>query len=258
MLDFFANPARFEALSRTLSPWLLASWAILFVIALPIALVFSPADYQQGDTVRLMYIHVPAAWMATIAYTFIAVMSVMAFIWRHPIADALARAAAPVGLAMTGLALVSGAFWGKPTWGAWWVWDARLTSVLVLFFIYLAYLAIWDTISDPARAAKFARVTALLGFVNIPIIKFSVDWWNSLHQPASLVRAGGPTIDGSMLTPLLMMIAGYTLFFAWAVCAGAEAQIIEARARRRSARAPRRILEVDGTARTEQAEGEDG
>ncbi len=237
IFDFFANPARFEKLSRVLSPWLLGGALVLAAIGLPIALVFSPEDYQQGHSVRIMYIHVPAAWMATMGYVFLAAMSAIAFIWRHSVADAAARASATIGLALTGLALVTGALWGKPTWGAWWVWDARLTSVLVLFFIYLGYMAIWDAVSDPAKAAKFARIVALLGFVNIPIIKFSVDRWNTLHQPASLIRADGPTISGEILTPLLIMMGSYALFFAWSVFAGTEAIILNTRHKRRMAQA---------------------
>lgn len=228
-LDALANPLLFERMSRAVSPYLLGAAILLTVVGLPLALFFSPPDYQQGHSVRIMYIHVPAAWLATMSYTFVAMMSAIAFVWRHPVADQSARAAAPVGLAMTGLALATGALWGKPTWGAWWVWDARLTSVLVLFFIYLGYMIVWDVVRDRAKAAKFARLIALMGFINIPIIKFSVDWWNSLHQPASLIRKAGPTIEGSMLTPLLIMIAAYTVFFTWSVFVGVESAIIETR-----------------------------
>jgi len=236
MFSYFANPARFEGLASRLSPWLLGFACVLTLIGLPLALVFSPEDYQQGQSVRIMYVHVPAAWMATIAYTFIAVCSGVAFIWRHNIADWAARAAAPFGLAMTVLALVTGAVWGKPTWGAWWVWDARLTSVLVLMFIYLGYIAVWDAMDDKARAAKFARIVALVGFINIPIIKFSVEWWSSLHQPASILTAGGPKIVPEMLTPLFIMIVAYTAFFGWYVLTGVSNVIWEARADRQSSR----------------------
>lgn len=236
MFSWFANPARFEALSQRIRPWLLGGLCVLLILGLPLALFMSPPDYQQGDSVRIMYIHVPAAWMAMASYSFIAFASAIAFIWRHNLADLAARAAAPIGLAMTGLALITGAVWGKPTWGAWWVWDARLTSVLVLFFIYLGYIAIWDAVDDKARAAKFARIVALVGFINIPIIKFSVDWWNSLHQPASIIRPEGPTIDGSMLTPLLLMIGAYTVLFVWYVFAGVEAMILDARLQRQPER----------------------
>jgi len=232
MFSYFANPARFERLSRALGPWLFGLFVLLLAAGLPLALVYSPEDYLQGASARIMYIHVPAAWMATISYTFIAGASAVAFIWRHNLADRAARAAIPAGMAMTFLALVTGAIWGKPTWGAWWVWDARLTSVLVLLFSYMGLAAVWDALDDKAKAARYARILALVGFINIPIIKFSVDWWNSLHQPASLIRADGPTIDASMLAPLLVMIAAYTVFFAWHVMTGIEAEILEARANR--------------------------
>ena len=234
MFSVFANPARFEALSRAVSPWLFAVFVGLVVIGLPLALFFSPADYQQGESVRLMYIHVPAAWLAMGSYTFIASASAVAFIWRHNLADIAARAALPVGTAMTVLALVTGAIWGKPTWGAWWVWDARLTSVLVLLFIYLGLFAVWDAVDDKTRAARYARILALVGFINVPIIKFSVDWWNSLHQPASLLRPDGPKIDASMLWPLIIMIVAYTIFFMWYVMTGVEREVIMARLSRRA------------------------
>ena len=234
IFDTFANPAKFITLSRRLSPYLLGLACILTCIGLVLGLFISPEDYQQGHSVRIMYVHVPAAWMATVSYTFLAFMSAIAFVWRHSVADMAARAAAPIGLIMTGLALFTGALWGKPTWGAWWVWDARLTSVLVLFFIYLGYMAIWDSVSDKAKAAKFARIVALLGFVNIPIIKFSVDWWNSLHQPASLIKASGPSIGGSMLAALLVMIAAYMVFFFWTVLIGTESHILKARLSRQN------------------------
>ncbi|MEM9707038.1 MAG: heme ABC transporter permease [Pseudomonadota bacterium] len=238
VFDTFANPARFEALSKRLAPFCLISALLLIVIATPLALAFSPADYQQGDAVRIKYVHVPAAWLATLAFTFMAAMSAIAFVWRHPIADEAAKSAAPVGLAMTGLTLFTGAIWGKPMWGAWWVWDVRLTSALVLFFIYLGYLAVWDAVEDRTKAAKYARLVALTGFINVPIVKFSVDWWNSLHQPASIIRMDGPTIHSSMLTPLLMMILAYSLFFGWFVLTGVEASILETRAQRRVAPTP--------------------
>lgn len=237
MFSFFSNPARFEALSRTLRPWLFVGALVAMAAGLYLGLVVSPADAKQGDSVRIMYIHVPAAWMALGAYTMITVASVVAYIWRHSLADRAALAAAPFGLAMTVLALITGAVWGKPTWGAWWVWDARLTSVLVLMFIYLGYMSVWQAIDDKARAARFARIIAMVGFINIPIIKFSVDWWNTLHQPASIIRASGPTIDAAILTPLLVMIIAYTLLFAWFVLTGVESQIIEARLQRQPSRA---------------------
>jgi heme exporter protein C len=213
-----------------------------------VGLFFSPEDYLQGDSVRIMYVHVPAAWMAMASYAFIAAMSLTAFVWRHSLADLAARAAAGPGAVFTALALFTGSVWGKPTWGAWWVWDARLTSVLVLLFIYLIYIAIWRSMDEQARAARFARIFALFGFINIPIIHFSVEWWNSLHQPASIFRADGPTIHGSMLTPLFAMIIAYTALFIWLVLAGVRADLIRLRLDHRVRRAPSRPIEQTAAA----------
>ena len=242
MLSYFSNPRRFIGLATRLEPVVITLTAALFFLGLMFGLVLSPADYQQGDTVRLMYIHVPAATLALGVYMFIAFMSAIAFVWRHTLADLAARRAAPVGAAFTFLALFTGAVWGKPTWGAWWVWDARLTSMLVLLFIYLGYLAVWRSSHDPMRTAKFARIVALVGVVNIPIIKFSVDWWNSLHQPASLLRAGGPSIHSSMLTPLFLMMSAYACLFIWLVFTGVRLDLEKAQIRRRRARAPSRPI----------------
>lgn len=243
MFSRFSNPATFEALARASGPWAFAVFALFALAGLMLGLFLSPEDYQQGDSVRIMYVHVPAAWMALGSYTFIAVMSLVAFIWRHSLADLAARSAAGPGAVFTALALFTGAVWGKPTWGAWWVWDARLTSVLVLLFIYFGYIAVWRSVQEPARAARFARIFALLGFINIPIVKFSVDWWNSLHQPASILRAGGPTIHSSMLWPLLAMIIAYMALFAWLVLAGLRADLIEQRLEARGRRPPSRPVE---------------
>ena len=187
--------------------------AAAFAVGIYMALITSPADFKQGESVRIMYIHVPSAWMALLTYTIIAVASGVSIIWRHPLADLAAKSAAPVGLAFTGLALITGSLWGKPMWGDWWVWDARLTSVLVLFFLYLGYIAIWQAIEDQNQASRAAAILALVGFVNVPIIKFSVEWWSTLHQPASVIRLDGPTIDGSMLVPLLVMVLAFKAYF---------------------------------------------
>ncbi len=232
MLTVLANPLRFDRFATIVMPWVAAFTIITLAAGLIWGLVFAPEDYQQGHSVRIMYVHVPAAWMAMFTYTFIAGASAVAFIWRHSLADLAARAAAPIGAAFTLLALATGALWGKPMWGAWWVWDARLTSVLVLFFVYVGYMMIWAQVADPARAARLARVTALVGFVNIPIIKFSVDWWNSLHQPASVMRLDGPTIHADMLWPLVIMALAYNGLFVWLLMAGMRTEILE---RRRSA-----------------------
>src|SRR5579885_1667120 len=210
----FANPARFMRLSAALLPW--CAWAAgLFLAAgVVLALFVAPPDYQQGEAVRIMYVHVPAAWMASFVYALMAGASAVGLISRHPLADIAARAAAPLGAGFTLVCLVSGSLWGEPMWGTWWVWDARLTSVLVLFFLYVGYIALVNGFDDPTRGARAGAVLALVGVVNLPIIKFSVDWWNTLHQPASVFRMGGPTIDRSMLVPLLVMAAAFMLYFA--------------------------------------------
>jgi len=213
VLHRFANPNRFSRLAATILPWAATGTVILFAAGLYFALFASPADYQQGDSVRIMYVHVPAAWIALACYSFIAAVSGVSLIWKHPLADVAARSAAPLGAGFTVIVLATGSLWGKPTWGTWWVWDARLTSVLVLLFLYLGHIALTHAFDNPARGAKAAAILALVGFVNIPIIKFSVEWWNTLHQPASLVRADGPAIDPSMLTPLLLMGVAFTFYF---------------------------------------------
>ena len=209
----FANPARFVRVAAVLLPWSGAATALLFAAGLAYALVFSPPDYQQSQTVRIMYVHVPAAWMAMAVYAFIAAASAVALIWRHPLADVAGKAAAPIGACFTLVALVTGSLWGQPTWGTWWVWDARLTSVLILLFLYLGYIALAGAFDDPSRGARAAAILALVGVVNLPIIKFSVDWWNTLHQPASIARVGGPAIHSSMLVPLMLMALAYLGFF---------------------------------------------
>jgi heme exporter protein C len=212
-LHAFANPQRFLRLARVVLPWSAAATALLLALGLYLALFASPPDYQQGEAVRIMYVHVPAAWMALFVYTVMAAASGAALVWRHPLADIAAQAASPIGAVFTFLALVTGSLWGKPMWGTWWVWDARLTSVLVLFFLYLGHIALSRAFDDPTRGSRAAAVLALVGFVNIPIIHFSVVWWNTLHQPSSVFRMGGPTIAPAMLVPLLVMALGFTCYF---------------------------------------------
>ena len=209
----FANPTRFLAIANRALPPIWGITILLFIIGLYGALVTSPPDYQQGETVRIMFVHVPAAWLAMLVYTVMALASAMAIIFRHPLADVAAKTAAPIGAVFCFLALATGSLWGKPMWGAWWVWDARLTSMFVLFLLYIGYIAIWQAIEEPTRAAMIARIVALVSFINIPIIKFSVDWWNSLHQSASVFRMGGPSVDPSMLWPLLVMGLAYAFLF---------------------------------------------
>ncbi|MGI6855988.1 heme ABC transporter permease [Mesorhizobium sp. 1B3] len=207
-----ANPTRFVALADRLIPWL-AGLATL-VLAAGLYMSFAaPEDYQQGITVRIMYIHVPFAWLSMMCYTVMAISALGTLVWRHPLADVALKAAAPIGAVFTALALITGSVWGKPMWGTWWVWDGRLTSVFVLFILYLGIIALTRALDDPSRSARAAAVIALVGFINIPIIKFSVDWWATLHQPASVFRLDGPTIHPSLLWPLMVMALGFTILF---------------------------------------------
>jgi len=194
-----------------------------------LALIVSPPAIEHGQSVRMMYVHVPAAWCAQMAYTALALASLVSFLWRHPVADSAARSFAIPGTAFTFLALVTGSLWGKPAWGTWWQWDGRMTSVLILLFIYLGYLAIWAVIPERKRAARLASILAMVGFINIPIIKFSVDWWNTLHQPASISTPGAPGMPPEILWPLLIMVAAYTLLFGWLSLRGIEADIVKTR-----------------------------
>jgi heme exporter protein C len=210
-----ANPTRFLAFSARLLPvlWVVALAGL--AVGLYLAFFVAPADYQQGETVRIMFIHVPSAWLAMLGYGVMAVAALGTLVWRHPLADVTQKSAAPIGAAFTFLALVTGSLWGKPMWGTYWVWDARLTSMLILFLMYLGLIALWQAVDDKGKAARAASILTLVGAINLPIIKFSVDWWNTLHQPASVFRAGGPTIDASMLWPLFVMaIAMTVLYFA--------------------------------------------
>ncbi len=227
----YANPSHVMRLSRTLVPWLAAATLGLIAVGLYLALFASPSDYQQGESVRIMYVHVPAAWMAMFCYVCLAGASAIGLIWKHPVADLAAKATAPIGASFTFLALLTGSLWGKPMWGTWWVWDARLTSVLILFFLYLGYMALHSAFDDPARGAKAAAIMALVGLVNVPIIKFSVDWWYTLHQPASVFRMGGPTIDASMLWPLGLMAAGFTTYYLWVLLVRLRAEIVAGKIR---------------------------
>ena len=207
-----ANPTRFVALADRIVPWLAGLSALVLAVGLYMSFA-APEDYQQGSTVRIMYIHVPFAWLSMMCYSVMAIAALGTLVWRHPLADVSLKAAAPIGAVFTGLALLTGSIWGKPMWGTWWVWDARLTSVFILFLMYLGLIALTRALDDPARSARAAAVITLVGFVNIPIIKFSVDWWNTLHQPASVIRLDGPTIHPSLLWPLLVMALGLTLLF---------------------------------------------
>jgi heme exporter protein C len=212
-------------------PWFAWPAGFLILGGLYFGLIASPADYQQGETVRIMYVHVPSAWMAMFVYSSMAIASAVGLIWKHPLAHLSAEAAAPIGACFTFICLFTGSLWGKPMWGTWWVWDARLTSVLVLFFLYLGYMALNSAFDDPSRGERSAAILALIGFINVPIIKFSVDWWNTLHQPASVVKMSGPAIHGSMLVPLLMMAVGFSLFICAVLLIRMRALMLARRAR---------------------------
>jgi heme exporter protein C len=211
-LSDLANPTRFLDLSGKVLPWL--AILALAITALGLVMGFlAPEDYQQGITVRIMYIHVPFAWISMMCYMVMAAAALGTLVWKHPLADVSLKAAAPIGATFTALALATGSIWGRPMWGTWWVWDGRLTSVFVLFLMYLGLIALTRAMDDQARAARAAAIVTLVGVINIPIIKFSVEWWNTLHQPAAVLRLDGPTIDPSMLWPLLISALGFTLVF---------------------------------------------
>ncbi len=225
-LDYLANPARFMRLSAALLPWAAGLTVVLLAAGLYLGLVRAPPDYQQGESVRIIYVHVPSAWMALFCYSAMALASAVGLIWKHPLADLVAKSTAPIGASFTFLALVTGSLWGKPMWGTWWVWDARLTSVLVLLFLYLGYMALMRAFDNPERGMKAASILALVGFVNVPIIKFSVDWWSTLHQPASVIRLGGATIHSSILWPLVLMALAFTAYYVWVLLLRVRGEII--------------------------------
>lgn len=223
----FLKPSLIHRLHRLLSLPLLLTGALLLIAGVYQALFVSPPDYQQGESVRIMYVHVPSAWLGMALYGFLALCGVSYLIWKNPLAYFLGRSAAPVGALFTALCLVTGCLWGKPIWGAWWVWDARLTSMLILFFLYLGYILLGGHFDNPERAAGSCSILSLLGALNLPVIKFSVDWWNTLHQPASLIRSGGISIDGSMLLPLLLMFAGFLSLSGWLILLNTQTLLLK-------------------------------
>ncbi len=235
-----ANPTRFLRIAN----WLIPVLAVLTAVFLGIGLYLgftAPEDYQQGATVQIMFIHVPASWVAMMCYSLMSVSALGTLVWRHPLADVSIRAAAPIGAAFTFLALFTGSLWGKPMWGTWWVWDARLTSVLILFIIYMGLIALSRAIEEPTTAARSLAVITLIGFINIPIIKFSVDWWNTLHQPASVSRLAKPAMDTVFLYPLLSMAIGYSLLFFTLHLMGMRNEILRRRIRSMRMSAARKI-----------------
>jgi heme exporter protein C len=226
-----ANPTRFLAIVNRILPWLAGLTALVFAFGLNQALFVAPDDYQQGATVKIMFIHVPSAWLAMFGWTLMSIAALGTLVWRHPLADVAAKTAAPIGAAFTLMCLVTGSLWGRPMWGTYWVWDARLTSVFILFLMYLGVIALWRTVEEPGRAARAAAILTLVGAVNIPIIKYSVDWWNTLHQPASVVRLGGPAIHPAILVPLLIMALAFTLLFVALHLAAMRNEIMRRRVR---------------------------
>ena len=226
-----ANPTRFLAFAERIMPWLIAATLFAFAVGIGQALFVAPDDYQQGATVKIMFIHVPSAWLGMFCWSLMSVAALGTLVWRHPLADVAAKTAAPIGAAFTFLCLFTGSMWGRPMWGTYWQWDARLTSVLVMFIMYLGLIALWRSVDDPARAGRAAAILTLVGAINLPIIKFSVDWWNTLHQPASVFRVGGPTIHPSILAPLFAMAIAFTLLFLTLHLAAMRNEILRRRVR---------------------------
>lgn len=224
------SPRHFYGLARRLSPWLGALAAGLFVTGLYQGLVVAPPDYQQGDSYRIMFVHVPSAWMSLFTWTLMAAAAVVVLVWRVKVAESLMRAAAPLGASFTFLALATGALWGKPMWGTYWVWDARLTSELILLFLYLGFIALQAAIDDRRAAARAGAVLALVGLVHIPIVHYSVEWWNTLHQGPTVTRLGSPSITWEMGLPLLLMALAFLAYFAAVLLKLARSDVLEAEA----------------------------
>lgn len=225
LISYLANPVQFLRFSRFATPVSGVLALGLIIIGLALALFISPPAEEHGQAVRIMYVHVPAAWCAMAAYSAIAVASFVSFVWRHSLADSVARSLALPGAAFTFLALVTGSLWGRPAWGTWWQWDGRMTSVLILLFIYIGYMAIWNIVTDRQQASRLAAILAMVGALNLPIIKFSVNWWNTLHQPATISEPGAPGLPTELLMPLLFMTLGYTALLAWFALRGTEAEL---------------------------------
>ena len=232
MLTRLANPGTFMRWSRPALPLLALAAGLCLAVGLYLALAVAPPDYQQGETVRIMFVHVPAAWLAMFFYVVMALGALGSLIWRHPMADVSQKAAAPIGATFALVCLVTGSLWGKPMWGTYWVWDARLTSMLILFLMYCGIVALWRTMEDQARAARAVSILTLVGLVNIPIIKFSVDWWFTLHQGPSVLRMGGPTIHSSILVPLLVMALGASLLAVTLHLLAMRTEVLRRRVRR--------------------------
>ena len=224
-LHFLANPARFRRFSQRVLPGLGFATVLMLAVGVYLAFFVAPEDYQQGQTVRIMFVHVPSAWLSMGGYAMLAMLGASLLVWRHPLAALMARAAAPVGASFAAVCLLTGSLWGRPMWGTYWVWDARLTSMLLLFFLYLGHIALSRAYDSPERGDRAAAILALIGVINLPIIKFSVDWWNTLHQPASITRLDAPAIHNSILVPLLWMAVSLLFLFVWLVLLRTETEI---------------------------------
>jgi heme exporter protein C len=223
----YGSPRNFYSLAGTLIPWLAGITAVLMAVGLYQGFFVAPPDYQQGESVRIMYVHVPAAWMSMFVYVVMAGAGAVVLVWNVKLAEILASACAPIGASFTAIALATGSLWGKPMWGTWWAWDARLTAELILLFLYIGFMALQASIDDPRRAARACAILALVGVVNIPIIHFSVEWWNTLHQPASIARGGGIAIHPAILLPLMLMAFAFKTFFATVVLMRMRNDILE-------------------------------
>ena len=224
-LHFLANPARFRRFSQRVLPGLGFATVLMLAVGVYLAFFVSPEDYQQGKTVRIMFVHVPSAWLSMGGYAMLAALGASLLVWRNPLAALMARAAAPVGASFAAVCLLTGSLWGRPMWGTYWVWDARLTSMLLLFFLYLGHIALSRAYDSPERGDRAAAILALIGVINLPIIKFSVDWWNTLHQPASITRLDAPAIHNSILVPLLWMAVSLLFLFVYLVLLRTETEI---------------------------------
>ena len=227
MFDWLANPHRFSKLTGNLQLPLIILSTTMISLGLYYGLFDSPEDYQQGDAVRIMYVHVPSAWLASFLYFSLAISCIFYLVWKHPLADLIANAIAPIGLIFSVLTLITGSLWGKPMWGTWWVWDARLTSMLILFFFYLGFILLSNAFERKIDGSKTASVLAIIGLINLPIIKFSVDWWHTLHQPSSILRMDGPSIDKEMLFPLSLMMVGFSLFSLYLIIINVKRMLME-------------------------------
>jgi len=244
MMQFFhkmASPRYFYTIAGRFIPWLAAACLLFILAGLYYGLIKAPPDYQQGDSYRIMFIHVPAAWMSMFVYVVMAGAGIIGLVWRIKLAEVVAISSATIGASFTFLALITGSLWGKPMWGTWWVWDARLTSELILLFLYLGVIALYNAVEDKRTASRATAILAIVGVVNIPIIHFSVEWWNTLHQGATVTKLGAPSIDISMLIPLLLMAVAFKLYYALVLLMRARCEVLE---RERNTQWVRELAEI--------------